>query len=193
LRTEIDNANERIAAARAAGDIALMRTMEEYSDIDDYISLLQSQINEREAELSLINRVKALEEARELFAAREYLLAYSIMYETPTDGFDAQQTLLHTQIFRDSSAAIEAGFFRDGKADYDRRRYADARWHLEQAERYTVPDSPTADQMYFMLGRIAEESNDADLAIYYFEIVVNKYPTSAHTRDATNSLGRLRP
>jgi tetratricopeptide (TPR) repeat protein len=192
LREEVANANELISIARAAGDIALELRSEEYRDIDTYIAFLESEWGEARAKLDLMNRINALEEGQEFFAARDYLMSYSRMTETSTEGFTAQQTLLHSQIMRDSSAAIEAGFFRDGKSEFDRRRYAEARWYLEQAEKFTVPDSPTADQMYYMLGRIAEEFGETDLAIYHYNTVAARYPTSTHHRDASNRLGRLR-
>ncbi|MCL2703648.1 MAG: tetratricopeptide repeat protein [Defluviitaleaceae bacterium] len=191
LRAALDEQNAFIATLHAAAEIAVERKAEEYRDVDERIAQLEALRDANAAELSILQREKTLREAQDYFDGGDWELSYNTLSQTSTEGFSVELTQQHAQLLRNSAAHLEAGFYRDGKAAFDRRNYEQAHSLLQQAEYYSRGDSPTADLMFYYLGRVAQHNNDADTAIYYYDIVVTKYPSSSQYRDANNRLRQL--
>lgn len=192
LQKEVERLNDVITMTQQAGALALAQKDEDYKDVNNRLSAQEDEIAEQAGEIQLLEGLLKLYQGYEYYDAGEYLYAYSMAVEIVPDGFAPSQAQRHAELLHDSSAKIEAEYYALGKQAYDRGQFDDAKWNLGVARIYSVSDSPTADLMYYYLGRIAERGEDFAQAIIYYETVVRNYPGSSQASDSQTRLNRLK-
>ena len=195
LLAQIERLEGNVLITLAYTDLAIAQIGDEHAHVHEHVAALQDELDATAFELSLLRRIDELHRGQDYLNQGDidgFLMAYTVMYETSTEGFTPEQTEIHAQIWSEASARIENHYFQLGRTAFNRNQFAEANFYFNTALVYYSPDSPNAVFIYYYLGRIAEHGGNNTLAVEYFETVIGRYPGSARYNSARTRLDRLR-
>ena len=171
--------------------------------LNDEITDLQTQAQDDQAVSNV--HVSSLE--RSINQMTVYLAAHHLSQDDP---FNALATLndinftqlspsaaeLYSQIREEATPIAQERHFEAGRDLFNAgtQNYAQARNQLEDAARLAAANEPSvvSAETLYLLGRIAEHTNDTARAILYYEAAVELHPTAARRNAINSRLNTLR-
>jgi len=90
-----------------------------------------------------------------------------------------------------SFRAVSADLFNDGQLYFTAGNFGAARDAFNTSLHFILDDADWEGDIFFFLGRMAEEEGDADLAIHYFRRVVEGHPQSWRIPDVNERINAL--
>ena len=117
--------------------------------------------------------------------------ALSAIEGVETHRLSPESLEIYNLVRRTSMPVMEQHYFSLGQGLFNGNNYPDARFNLERAAAHIDEGSNLADQIFYLLGRIAETDGNFELARQYYETIINEHPGSNRVNAANLRLNMI--
>ncbi|MDR2167735.1 MAG: tetratricopeptide repeat protein [Clostridiales bacterium] len=171
---------------------------ESISERDDTIDRLNSELTEATAQShaqsdTITNFMNQLQ----VYNALNYLndnepsQALSLLDEVNTANLPDAALEVYNNIRHTATPLVEQIYYTQGQALFNAGNYTEARIALEAAALHATPGSAITDDILYFLGRIAEIDGDIQLAILYYQSIIDNHAQSNRRWPAQNRLNAI--
>ena len=117
--------------------------------------------------------------------------ALTILENVEPSRLPADVLSIYNHVVQTAMPIVEESFHQLGEALFNAREYDHARENLEKAAMHRTDGSAVAHNVLYLLGRIAEEQEEYDLARTYYEMIINDFPGTNRVNAANTRLNQL--
>lgn len=184
--TEIESLNVKLLAYTGSTDM----TPDEVIKLRTDLEALESENRLLRSEENKQANIELLQIAVSQLADKDYLGCVSNVIKIDTLGFSDNDIDIYNTLRATAYPEAANSLYNQGKAEYLNNRFTEAKISLENSLNYTTNEN-FIDDIYFYLGKIAENDNNFELAKEYYNKVINEYPDSNQLTNVQISLEQI--
>ena len=164
---------------------------EEMAEISSNLSQSQTWANILQNQNADIQNENWVNTGHTLLSDNMFTEALAAVQDVDVDRLSEESFAVYNQILSTAKPVIERQYFEQGQGLYNGGNNAEARAALEWAAIHITEGSNIADYIFYLLGRIAEDDGDFDLAREYYETIINHHPGTPRTAWANTRLNMI--
>ena len=164
-----------------ADEVVAMRTQ---------LEALQSENASLQSEENKEKNLTALQTALDQLTAEEYETCIATFSTIDPSQFTEEEMQKYNTLKATLYPQVANLYYTRGKSAFLSNEFESAKTDLENALKY-VTNENFIDDIYYYLGKIAEENGNQENAISYYQKVVGEYPDSNQLTNTQNALNAL--
>ncbi|MCL2396951.1 MAG: tetratricopeptide repeat protein [Defluviitaleaceae bacterium] len=174
-RTEIDELNARMYAQQVAHNAVLEERDQTIAGLRQDIETTQGQLDTQQEHNAHIQNEARVNTAHAYMQQDMHAQALAILDDVDAGRLSSDVMGIYTHVRQISMPVMEQHYFNEGRTLFNANEFGEARAMLERAVHNTTEASTVADHIYYLLGRIAEEDGEIELAIAYYEMIIEEF------------------
>jgi TolA-binding protein len=115
----------------------------------------------------------------------------AVLANVEPSRLSTESLVIYNLIKGEAMPVVEQYYFTAGQAYFNANDFLNARPALEHAALHITADSNIADHIFYLLGRIAEDDGNLDLARAYYEMIIDDFPGTPRATAAQNRLNAM--
>ena len=190
---QIDDAHTRLEQAHADFEALLNERDEEITHFETLLEQSNANVQSWESRYDTLERTFGIFHAHELLRENRHREAVDILGGIDMEGLPTDISERATEIRQVAYPILASRYYNEGVTAYNARDFEKARVDFERAYRYAMHGEPAfyGEVIYYLAFTHSQDGMDTELAIHYFERLLEEFPGHARTVPARNRLNAI--